>query len=101
MGAPGFAEYGCLSCESMLSFLPREQYGFRREKKTERAMEERCGESRGALPTALSSIMPWALVRAAAVAPDILALEPKKRRRNEIVGERRGDKRLGAFCFSN
>lgn len=41
VGTPGFAEYGCLSCQSMLSFLPREQYGFRREKETERAMEER------------------------------------------------------------
>lgn len=56
---------------------------------------QRKTESVGTLPTALSSMMPWALVRAAAEAADMLAFEPKKRRRNEMVSEKAG--RRGGF----
>lgn len=59
-----------------------------REKETESVTGR---ERKEAVPTTLSSMMPWALVRAAAVAVDMVALEPKMRRKNEMVGERRRD----------
>lgn len=46
-------------------------------------------------------MMPWALVRAAAVVVDMVALEPKKRRRNEMVGEKRRDVKVWGVLFSN
>lgn len=60
------------------------------EIETERTMEG----GGGTLPTGLSSMMPWALVRAAA---DIVALEWKTRRRNEMVGEGREGRRILVF----
>lgn len=65
----------------------------RREMDTERTMEG----GGGTLPTGLSSMMPWALVRAAVVAADMVALDGKKRRRNEMVGDRRGDRGILVF----
>lgn len=59
------------------------------------------GREEGDIPTELSSMMPWALVRAAAVVEDMVALEPKKRRRNEMVGETRRDVKVWSVFFSN
>lgn len=46
-------------------------------------MIDRCVLS---IPTALSSMMPWALVLAADMAAGLM-LEPKNLRRNEMVGD--------------
>jgi hypothetical protein len=51
-------------------------------------------EGRYDLPTALSSMMPWALVLAADMIAGLIAVE-KKRRRNEMLGNLRLERR----CF--
>lgn len=63
------------------------------EMETERMMER----GGGTLPTGLSSMMPSALVRAAALTADMSALDRKKRRRNEMVGDKWEGRRILMF----
>lgn len=101
MRAIRFAEYGFFerSCQSLLSLFPRKQRVNKREKETGKAMKNWGETEERDIPTELSAMMPWALMRAAAVEVDMVALEPKKRRKNEMVGETRRDVKFWCvFC---